>query len=483
MTLDASPQRSRRLSRRRGIALSGLLAASLVAAGGAAFAGIGSGSGDGSGDLSRPGGATRLSGDQTSTVRKAVDGAHPRNVILLIGDGMGDSEITSARNYEYGADGRLPGIDALPLTGQYTTFSLTKDGKPDYVTDSAASGSGWATGTKTYDGAISVDIRGRAHRTLLELAKRRGLRTGDVTTAEIEDATPAVLVSHVTTRSCYGPVATSTTCPTDALENGGRGSIAEQLLGTRPDVTLGGGAATFEEKARAGRWRDRTLFEQAADRGFRVVRTAAELGAVGTADQNRPVLGLFDDGNFPVRWAGPAATPDGAAKPAVRCSPNPARTAATPDLSTMTDKAISLLDKGRGGFFLQVEGASIDKQDHAANACGQIGEAVDLDNAVQAALRFAEKDRHTTVIVTADHGHTSQIVEPGTNTPGLTANLLTADDAPMTLSYGTAPAGGSQEHTGTQVRIAAYGPRAANVVGLTDQTDLFYTIADALRLR
>lgn len=463
-------------SRRRGLAVGALVVTPLVAAS-AAFAGVA--------DLSNPGGAARLHGDQTSTVRKAIDGSHPRNVILLIGDGMGDSEITSARNYEYGADGRLPGIDALPLTGQYTTFSLTKAGKPDYVTDSAASGSGWATGTKTYDGAISVDIRGKARKTLLELAKARGLRTGDVTTAEIEDATPAVLVSHVQTRSCYGPVATSTTCPANALENGGRGSIAEQLLGTRPDVTLGGGAATFKETAKAGRWQGKTLFEQAEERDYRVVRTAAQLAAVKRANQDRPVLGLFNDGNLPVQWTGPAATPTGATTPAVRCTANPEHTADTPGLPAMTTKAIQLLDEKNSdkGFFLQVEGASIDKRDHAADACGQIGEAVDLDKAVRAALRFAKKDGNTTVIVTADHGHTSQIVETGTNTPGLTTTLQTADDAPMTLSYGTAPAGGSQEHTGTQVRIAGYGPRAANVVGLTDQTDLFFTIADALRLR
>jgi alkaline phosphatase len=85
-------------SRRRGLALSALVTPLLAA--GAAFAG--------SADLSRPGGATRLHGDQTSTVRKAVDGSHARHVIVMIGDGMGDSEITSARNDEYGADGRLP---------------------------------------------------------------------------------------------------------------------------------------------------------------------------------------------------------------------------------------------------------------------------------------------------------------------------------------------------------------------------------------
>jgi alkaline phosphatase len=108
---------------------------------------------------------------------------------------------------------------------------------------------------------------------------------------------------------------------------------------------------------------------------------------------------------------------------------------------------------------------------------------IGLGAAVRAALRFAKRDGHTTILVTADHGHTSQIVETGTNTPGLTTTLLTADDAPMTINYATAPEGESQEHTGTQVRIAGYGPRAANVTGLTHQTDLFFTIADALRLR
>jgi alkaline phosphatase len=465
------------LSGRRAAVLGAAVLTSLGVAAGVAVAGPGA-------DLSAPGGAARLHGDQTKAVRKAIDGSKARNVILLIGDGMGDSEITSARNYQYGADGRFPGIDALPLTGSYTTFSLTKDGKPDYVTDSAASGTGWATGTKSYDGAIGVDIHGAPHRNLLELAKRSGLRTGDVSTAEIEDATPAVQIAHVTSRSCYGPNVTATTCPANAKENGGQGSIAEQLLDTRPDVTLGGGAATFAEQAKAGAWTGKTLYQQADDRGYRVVKTAGELAAVSSADQRQPLLGLFNSGNFPTRWTGPAATPTGAQAPATRCTPNPAHTDDTPTLEAMTTKAISLLDhKNKKGFFLQVEGASIDKRDHAADACGQIGETVDLDEAVQAALDFAKKDGHTLVVLTADHGHTSQIVETGQNTPGLTTTLETADGAPMTLSYGTAPAGGSQEHTGTQVRLAGYGPRAANVVGLTDQTDLFFTIRDALGLR
>src|SRR6478752_9568344 len=211
-------------------------------------------------DLSDKGGATRNDGDRTNAVRKAVVGGHARNVILLIGDGMGDSEITSARNYAKGAAGRFAGIDALPLTGQYTTYSLTKaTGLPDYVPDSAATGSAWATGTKTYDNAVSVDIHGTPQRTLLELAKANGLKTGDITTSEIQDATPAVQIAHVTLRSCYGPVATTANCPENALEKGGAGSITEQLLSTRPDVTLGGGSATFTQTAAAGSYQGKTL--------------------------------------------------------------------------------------------------------------------------------------------------------------------------------------------------------------------------------
>ena len=83
--------------------------------------------------------------------------APAQNVILLIGDGMGDSEITLARNYALGASGRLD-LDTLPVTGAYTTYSVQESDPalPDYVTDSAASGTAWATGTKTSNGRIST---------------------------------------------------------------------------------------------------------------------------------------------------------------------------------------------------------------------------------------------------------------------------------------------------------------------------------------
>lgn len=435
------------------------------------------------GDPRVPGGARRVTGDMRETYARLSAPGEVRNVILLIGDGMGDSEITIARNYAEGAGGYFKGIDALPMTGQYTHYSLDREtGKPNYVTDSAASATAWASGVKSYNGAIGVDIQGKPHATLIERAKAAGLATGNVSSGEVEDATPAAQIAHVAERKCYGPVETSKRCPQNALENGGAGSIAEQLLDTRADLVLGGGAATFAETAKAGKWKGRTLFDQAKARGFRIVRDAAELEAVAAADDRRPLIGLFAEGNMPVRWTGPRASFHGNIdQPAVTCQPNPQRTATAPTLAAMTRKAIALLKERPRGFFLQVEGASIDKEDHAANPCGQIGETVDLDEAVQAALEFARADGHTLVIVTADHAHTSQIVGNGTRAPGLTAALNTREGAVMTVNYGTAEEG-SQGHTGTQLRIAAYGPRAVNVSGLLDQTDLHYIIRDALKL-
>jgi alkaline phosphatase len=460
------------------------------------------------GDITANGGATRLDGDQTGYIRDAMRDAGAKNVILLIGDGMGDSEITAARNYAEGAAGQFAGLDALPVSGQYTHYSLDKDGKPDYVTDSAASGTAWATGTKSYNGAIGVDIHGVPQENLIEKAKEAGLATGNVSTAEIQDATPAVQAAHVEQRKCYGPEDTEK-CGDDLLENGGSGSISEQILDTRADVTLGGGAESFGQTAKAGDWEGKTLIEQATERGYQLPTTAAELDEITAADQDAPVLGLFSDGNMPVRWEGEKAVKEGYLQPAETCTDNPERTAEVPLLADMTSKAIDLLsenDNGKeNGFFLQVEGASIDKEDHAANPCGQIGETVDLDEAVQKALEFAEADGETLVLVTADHAHTSQIVAPVSEEdiegiaedagvsveearasvyPGLSRNLTTKDGSEMTVAYATSDNQDTtdQGHTGTQLRLAAYGPGAANATGLTDQTDLHFTIADALGL-
>ncbi|MEV6342459.1 alkaline phosphatase [Actinoplanes sp. NPDC051851] len=418
--------------------------------------------------------------DRTRAAAQAIKGGSARNVILLIGDGMGDSEITIARNYQVGANGRLA-MDTLPLTGAYTTYAVQQDdpSKPEYVTDSAASGTGWATGNKTYNGAISVLPSGKSVPTILELAKKAGYRTGDVTTAELQDATPAVLGSHVVSRNCKGPQS-MTDCAVNDKVNGGAGSIAEQLVQTRPDVLLGGGAQYFDQTVQAGAYAGKTVTDQAKAAGYQVVTDAAGLGA---ASASKPILGVFAKNNMDLEWVGP--TPAKTGTTAAKCATNAARTATQPHLVEMATKALDVLDKqtkhSKKGFFLQIEGASIDKQDHAANPCGQIGETVAFDAAVKKALAYQKSHPDTLVVVTADHGHTSQIVE--TTTLGYTATLITADDAEMTISYATADITGSQQHTGTEVRIAAGGPQAANVLGVTNQTDLFYTMKRALAIR
>ena len=163
------------------------------------------------------------------------------------------------------------------------------------------------------------------------------------------------------------------------------------------------------------------------------------------------MLGLFNTGNMSLEWSGPAASL-GKGNAPVACTEDQ-RPANEPSLAAMTGKAIDLLDDdNRKGFFLQVEGASIDKQDHATNACGQIGETVAFDRAIGVALDYQEDHPDTLVVVTADHSHTSQIVgedASGTGLPtGYSTNLPTKDGQTLSLTYGTAGYGGAGQRAG-----------------------------------
>ena len=478
-------------------------------------------------ELAQHGGAQRIA---------AIGNKKAKNVVLFIGDGMGDSEITVARDYLKGANGHFDGLDAVGQpsalddvqagTGQYTTFSVgdgSKDsavgkdgdgklvanpnpGKLTPVTDSSASGSSWATGTKTYNNAVDVDVYGNPQLNLFELAKAAGKATGNVTTAEIQDATPAVLESHSSERACYGPQGktdgtsnnASKQCLINQLkENGGIGSISEQLLDTRADVTIGGGSKYFRQTVQGGEYKGKTVWEQAKEMGFQTVENdPAAMNALQYKD-GQPVLALMSDGNMPTKFNPSKATAKDPAKDAnpTVCTPNADWLGNQgSSLKDMTKKALDLLNDNpngqKNGFFLQVEGASIDKQDHAGNACGQIGETDDFDQAIAYAMQNVDLT-NTLVIVTADHAHTSQILN-AQPAYALSTVLKTADGNNMVVSYGTAQDdsrdadggynGGDMEHTGTQLRIAASGPGAQRVIGLTDQTDNFYTIAGALGL-
>lgn len=424
--------------------------------------------------------------DRSRDVERAIDGGRARNVILLIGDGMGDSEITIARNYAYGAGGRMT-LDKLPLTGAMTTYSVREDNptKPDYTPESASTATAWSTGFKTADGRISTAAGTDADlTTVLEQAKANGLRTGVVTTSEVTDATPASPMSHVRSRTCQGP-ADMASCPQD-VKPAGPGSIAEQSIDHKVDVILGGGRTRYEQTVTAGPFAGQTVLQQAAAQGYQVVSDPAGLAGLTAAT---PAIGLFAGGNLATRWTGVAA-----ANPASgpqRCNEANPAAGTEPALDVMTGKALELLTATTGsgknrnkskGFFLQVESASIDKRDHVSQPCEQIGETVNFDNAVRVALDFAAKNKDTLVIVTGDHAHTSQIVEVDATPAGFSSILTTDEGELMQVTYGTGNTVTGQGHTGSQIRVAAQGPQAANVVGVIDQTNVAGIMRRALNL-
>ena len=431
---------------------------------------------------------------QFGTEGQQVDKAKAKNVVVLIGDGTGDSEITAARNYLKGSAGRFEGLDNLDYTGYQTTFALDKEtGLPNYVTDSAASGTGWNSGVKTYNGALGVDNDGKPVPTMGELAKANGMKIGNVTTAEIQDATPAAFAVHSQKRSYYAPSGDKKVVGAeDARENGGLGSISEQLVDLRADVTLGGGRKYFDaEVVKGGKWDQtnwtagKSVLENAKDNNYQVVTTASELDGITEASADKPVLGLFSEGNMPRVLNQTVPTTD-AEKATATCEANPEFTAETPRLAAMTTKALELLQNDKG-FLLQVESASPDKADHQADACGLIGEVGQLDEAVQAVQQWvAATGEETLIIATADHAHTAQITYNDERTAGRTTKLTTADGSDMTVNFATSKTNkdedalGGQEHTGAQLRVAASGPGAANITGQIDQTDIFFAVNNAL---
>jgi alkaline phosphatase len=415
--------------------------------------------------------------DRSAEIAGQVDPAKPGNVILIIGDGMDDSMITAARNYSLGADGRFPGLDNLPFTGAMTTHGLKAGAGPDYqkayVSDSAPTATGWSTGQKTIDGRLSqgpstaANVPGENYKTVLETYQERDWLVGNVSTAEVTDATPAAMASHISQRGCQGPTDMAN-CASEkkSATPAGLGSVAEQLVDHEIDVLMGGGKQRFVQATDAGS----TPLADAQAKGARLVETKSALDAVTSLDDG-PVLGLFTGGNMTPKYNPLVATaPPGSGSATTRCTP--ADRGTQPSFSEMTAKAIELLDNDKG-FFLQAESAMIDKQEHASDICGAIGDLEELDQAVQVALDFQAENPDTLIIVTGDHAHSTQIVGDG-GQGRQTATVQTADGDPMTVAYSTSAAGSN--HTGAQIRVAASGPQAANVTGVIDQTDLFATL-------
>jgi len=425
----------------------------------------------------------------------------PRKVILLIGDGMDDHQITIARDYLVGYDGRLT-LDDMPTRSavQVQTVAEEDPSVPEYVPDSANTATSMASGIVTSAGRIATTAAtDRDVVTIMELAAAAGFGTGIVTTSSITDATPASFIAHVNQRLCEGPrgmvfvnernPALSSNCSADLKANGGKGSIAEQIAASPLDIVLGGGTQYFDQVAEGEA--TRTVRDLAAANGFRVIGTAAELTGLPRGSQ---VLGLFSRGTMPVQWRGVGgaeaalvAHVDGRVQlpEPFGCEPNP-EFGGTPTLAAMTTAALEHLDDGRS-FMLMIESASIDKQSHLRRPCGQIGELAQLDATLALLLDYQRQHPETLVLVTADHSQAAQLIPErsvlaGAASPGRFARVRTLEGAIMGVNYATNDSTQQEDHSGAEVPLLASGPGVDDLPALIPQRRIFTILAEHLGL-
>lgn len=266
-----------------------------------------------------------------------------KNIILLIGDGMGLSQIyagmTANKGHLY--------FDNFENIGFSKTYSAS-----DFITDSGAGGTAISTGYKTYDHAIGVDKDTIPRETILEYAEDNSKATGLVVTSTITHATPAAFISHQANRNNYE-------------------AIAEDFLKTDIDVFIGGGLNNFNDRED-----HQDLTVQLREKGYQLVYDTAGLKNI----TGGKLAGLvFEDA--------PPKYSDGRGNM----------------LPNATQIAIDILNQNKKGFFLMIEGSQIDWGGHDNDADYVINEMLDFNRVIGKVLDFARKDGKTLVIITADH--------------------------------------------------------------------------------
>lgn len=423
-----------------------------------------------------------------SVISSASFATPAKNVILIIGDGMDDQQITIARNYLVGPDKQLT-LDSMPVRGSVAVLTVDEEdpSKPVFVADSANTASAISTGVVTSRGRISSTAKtNQSVTTIMELAAAAGLKTGIVSTASVTDATPAAFLSHSKYRACESPKMMNPEasfygllkprCDTDSKTNGGPGSIAEQLIESQASVILGGGTKHFDQNSDSD---GQPLLSKAETAGFRVVRDREAL----LTSQNDRLLGLFSPSTMPVLWRGEQgrkAERLAENSDTFGCEPEPDHDG-LPSLVEMTDVALNTLNNDKG-FVLMVESASVDKQSHGRKPCGHIGEMKQLDETLDLALAFAKQHPNTLVMVTADHGHAAQIIPAqslfkalGTDnhSAGRVALLNTPSGEVMAINYATNDGKVSEEHTGVHVPLYANEVAKGLFPAHINQPDLF----------
>lgn len=340
-----------------------------------------------------------------------------KNVILLLGDGMGLAHLQAAAMAAYGAGGRLT-AQRMPIVGIVQTWSASS-----LVTDSGAAATALATGYKTYNGALGVNPLGQPVESFFNTAKRYGKRTGLVATVSLTHATPAAFVANANMRTMEA-------------------AVAPQLIERDVNVLLGGGLSFFLPASHPSgySWRrdERDVLSEALDRGYQLTFAPEELQTL----QGERVLGLF----------------------ALTALP-PAARGARPSIVEMTDKALERLSESPKGFCLMVEGSQIDWQSHLSDFEAMLWETLEFERAVDRCVAFAQADRETLVIVTADH-ETGGLALASRDNAGIsaywTAGQHTAISVPL-YAYGPGclQFAGTYENTDVAKKIAT-------VLGLDD---------------
>jgi len=276
---------------------------------------------------------------------QAQQDAKPKNIILLIGDGMGAAQVSSAFLFQE----EVPNFVRFPYTG----LVLTAAGNAK-ITDSAAGATAFASGVNSYNGAIGVTLDSVEVPTIAEQLSAKGYSTGVVATSSITHATPASFYAHTLSRNQHE-------------------DIAEYLVNSSIDFFAGGGQDFFMKRKDG-----ENLVEKLTANGFKVNTESLQVDGPLTGDSKYGFL-LADDG-MPRMLDGRGDF-----------------------LPRATRMAIDHLSRNEDGFFLMVESSQIDWGGHANDSEYIVTEVLDFDKAVGEALDFAEKDGNTLVIVTADH--------------------------------------------------------------------------------
>jgi alkaline phosphatase len=310
--------------------------------------------------------------------------AQARNVILMIGDGMGPAHVELAWLYATRQLHRPLVMTEVMDAGR--TAYMVNDTADTTVTESAAAATQMATGVKVTAKAIGMGPDGKVLKTILEMAREKGKATGLVTTSGITDATPAAFAAHVDHRS-------------------NEVGIAEQLVKSNINVLFGGRKEFFLPEAEKGRRKDgRNLIDEARKEGYTVVQTAEEMDRA----EAMKLLGLFNGKNmlFEIDRKG---------------SPEPS-------LADMTTKALDVLNRNGDGFFLMVEGGRIDHAAHHHDVGAMLRDTLAFDEAVARAYDFQKAHPDTLLIITADHETGGFIVLPysptGTEYEGVNLEAL-----------------------------------------------------------